>query len=262
MAKKNNDPIDTLPAGTTFFPSLTPQQAQAALEFSKSPTAQSVNKSGGKLGGYAGYDGPSGGANSTAGKKATPAAATTPAAAPAPSYDPLALQQMWANVFGPVFAQAANIAGNAGPDYLSAMTNAIQGSHQSQQVEGQQLSQAKAMSDLLQTFAGNQLQQVATGPAYDQLISWLQQATGAAQQAQGAAEKGIAYGTNLNAAAAFGVPSATAATSANNLSPQQAAALTQQALSGTQTGPTATTGGAAATNPLLPQTLLQSQGLP
>lgn len=242
-----------------FAPSLQPQQGTAAQQFMQSPTAHSIEASGGELGGYQGFEGPD---PTGGGKKAAPAAAApaTKAGAPPPTYDPLALQQMWANVFGPIFNQTAKMMGNIGPDYLTAMSNAIGGSNQSAQAKAQQLSQAKAMSDLLNQYGQSNLQQVATGPTLDTLMGWLQQATGAAQQAQGVAEKNIAYGGSVLNAQALGVNSpatSSAGATGTTISPQQAAALTQSALSGNQTG--SATGGS--TNPLNPTQLLQAQGL-
>jgi hypothetical protein len=134
-------------------------------------------------------------------------AAGQPAKPAAASYDPLALQTMWKSVFGPAFDQASKIAGTVGPGYLAGMNQAIAGAHQTPQAAQQLQGQALAQANLLQQFAKTQAQNVPAGMTLDTLINALGQASGAAQLAQGAAEKNIGYQqalpyTNPTAAAA------------------------------------------------------------
>jgi hypothetical protein len=175
-------------------------------------------------------------------------AGPTPAAPTAakPSYDPLALQTMWHDVFGPAWQQASKIAGNAGTGYMDAMKNAIAGSNLPPGMQKEQTANATAMGNLLNQFGQNQSQMTMAGPSYDQLIAALGQATGAAQLAQGSAEKSIAYGQ----AAPF-ITGSTSTSTTNPLSSVAGAqALLNQSIAGGQTSsaPAAQT----ATNPLYP----------
>jgi hypothetical protein len=117
-------------------------------------------------------------------------AAAKPAA---PSYDPLALQTMWSSVFGPAFKQASQIAGTAGTGYLAGMNQAIAGAHQSPQAAQQLQGQSQAMANLLQQFGRTSAQNVPAGLTIDSIVNALAQASGAAQQAYGEAEKQVGY---------------------------------------------------------------------
>jgi len=159
-----------------------------------------------------------------------------------PTYDPLALQTMWHDVFGPIFDQTSKMAGSAGQDYMTAMNNSIAGSNLPANQQAQLKAQSGATGALLQQLASQQTKSVATQPAYDQMIAALQQASGAAQLAQGEYEKQIAYGQ----AAPFlgGSSGATGATGGININ-----ALLGGGAAGTGAVPAA---GGTAANPLYP----------
>jgi hypothetical protein len=133
--------------------------------------------------------------------------ANPPSAGPAgtaagakPAYDPLALQTMWHDVFGPIFNQTSKMAGAAGGDYMSAMNQAIAGSNLPASEQKQLTAQSGATGALLNQLAAQQTRSVATQPAYDQMIYNLQQAAAAAAAAQGEYEK--YYGATQTAAQA------------------------------------------------------------
>jgi hypothetical protein len=167
-------------------------------------------------------------------------AAGQPAKPAAPSYDPLALQTMWKSVFGPAFDQASKIAGTVGPGYLAGMNQAIAGAHQTPQAAQQLQGQALAQANLLQQFAKTQAQNVPGGMTLDTLINALGQASGAAQLAQGAAEKNIGYQTGLlytnPTAAAAGTTSGGLSTGAVNSLLAGSGITPAGAISANQTG--------------------------
>lgn len=154
-----------------------------------------------------------------------------------PIYDPLALQTIFSTVFAPYLKQIQALNTGTGQDYLTAMQNLISGVSEPANQKAQQEQMAQANAALLGQEAKTSLSGVAATPAYDQLIATLQQAAGAATQAQGEAQKNIAYGTNYNAAQAFG-SGGTGSTA--GLSPNQASTALQQALTGGSTGTPAT----------------------
>jgi hypothetical protein len=120
-------------------------------------------------------------------------AAGQPAKPAAPAFDPLALQTMWHDVFGPAYNQARQMVGTVGPGYLAGMNQAIAGAHQSPQATKQLQGQATMMANLLQGYGNNQVAAVPAGMSFDTLINALGTYAGAAQQAQGAAEKNVGY---------------------------------------------------------------------
>lgn len=126
-------------------------------------------------------------------------ATQTASAQPASAYDPLALQTMWHDVFGPLMNTMVNAKGTGssqtvGSNYASAMNQALAGSNLPANERSQLTGQNAATGQLMQQIANQQAGSVATQPSYDQMINWLQQATGAAQLAQGEYEKNVSYG--------------------------------------------------------------------
>src|SRR5215469_7705924 len=121
--------------------------------------------------------------------------APTPATtANKPIWDPLALQTMWHDVFGPAMQQAEGMTNATGANYLSAMKDAIAGSNASPQQQQAMLARAQAQSNLLQNNATAQTKAGIAQIPFDTLIYNLQQGAGAASLAQGEAQKQIAYG--------------------------------------------------------------------
>jgi len=188
-------------------------------------------------------------------------------AATKPAYDPLALQTMWHDVFGPAFNQTVKIAGNAGPGYLAGMQQAIAGSNASPQQKQLMMGDAQATAALLQNtaFTPAGKPRAAAQVPFDTLIANLQQSANAAGMAAGEAQRaaGMAmYGqtgmgglgtTGLGTTGISGLGGLTGGTTGTtgSLSPTQSAALLQQSLAGSQTSPT-TLSQARATNPYLP----------
>jgi len=156
-----------------------------------------------------------------------------------PFYDPLALQTMWKDVFGPAFNTASQLAGSVGPGYLSSMQQAIAGSNATPQNKAQMTSQAQAMANLLQGYGKAQTTAAAAQIPYDTLISTLQGGAQAAQTAAGQYEMLKGYGAAM--------PFLNTSGTGGALTPSGAAATVQSALGGATT-PTATT------NPFYPRT--------
>jgi hypothetical protein len=149
-----------------------------------------------------------------------------------PIWDPLALQTMWHDVFGPAFNQASQIAGSVGPGYLNSMQQAIAGSNASPQAKQQMLGNAQATANLIQQTGKAATSQAATQIPFDTLIAQLQQASGTAQLAQGSAEKAIAYG---QAAPFLGGAGTSGLGGGTGISPITAGGYLNSALTGTQT---------------------------
>lgn|SRR5215472_2096727 len=167
-----------------------------------------------------------------------------------PTFDPLALQTMWSQVFGPAWNAASQMAGSVGPGYLSSMQQAIAGSNASPQQRQQMLGQAGAMANMLQATSRGQTQASAAQIPFDTLINALSQATGAAQLAQGQSEKAIAYGQALP------FTSGSTTGGATGLSPLASSNLLNTALGQPSPGAAISsqqTSSTAGTNPLMPQ---------
>ena len=167
-----------------------------------------------------------------------------------PIWDPLALQTMWHDVFGPAFTQASKLAGNVGPGYLAGMQQAIAGSNASPQQRQQLSGDALATANLLQQVGKTGTQAAAAQIPFDSLIAALQQASGAAQLAQGEAQKQIAYGQTAMTAPLFGGTTGSSGTGALNTA--QAGNLLNSALGGSSALTPAAAINANQTNPLMP----------
>jgi hypothetical protein len=166
------------------------------------------------------------------------------------AYDPLALQTMWHDVFGPAFNNAVKIAGGAGSQYLQGMQQAIAGSNASPAQQKAMLGQAQAQAALINNTAftpqGNP--RAAAQIPFDTLLGTLGQATAAAQAAGGEAAK--VYGVQQAAAAA---PYYTGTGSTGgNLSTSGAGALLNPLIGGSSATPASAISANQTTNPLMP----------
>jgi hypothetical protein len=174
----------------------------------------------------------------------------TTTAATKPVYDPLALQTMWHDVFGPAWNSAMKQASSSGQPYLSAMQNAIAGSNASPAQQQQMKANAQSQAALLSSLGQKQAVGSATQIPYDTLIATLQQGSAAATAAQGEAEK--VYGVQQAAATAPYLTGQTTGTVGSST----AGSLLQSALGGSTNAQTLTPAQQISanqtTNPLYP----------
>ena len=115
-------------------------------------------------------------------------------------FDPLAMQNLMANVCAPYLNSIAGMQNNAAGEYGSAMNAALAGYNGPDKSALQ--SDANATQSLISAGQNAAQESVANNPLYDNLIAQLQQATGAAQLYKGEAERDVAYGTNNQFASA------------------------------------------------------------
>lgn len=132
-------------------------------------------------------------------------------------FDPLALQTMWKDVFGPALQSSKSLLQNTGSDYISAMTDVINQSNLPQSQKNQQLAEAKATGSMEQQLAGDSYSAAISKIPYDYITQALSTAAAQAQLAREASERAVAYGVGQTAASGAGASGATGTQISNAL---------------------------------------------
>lgn len=115
-------------------------------------------------------------------------------------FDPLALQTLMSSVLAPYLKQTGALQNNAAGEYGSAMNAAL--ANYNGPGKAALSGDAAANQALISQSQNSAQNMVAAAPAYDNLISQLQQATGAASLYKGEAERDVAYGQDQQLALA------------------------------------------------------------